>query len=90
MNMTERVARRSFAFWRAHMDELGHHLDKARDFDAMPEGEKSFALALAKDMIEGMREPTQGMVCAAERKHGLLEGFKTEDGWRTMIDEALK
>lgn len=31
------------------------------------------------------KEPTQAMVCAAERAHGLLEGFRAEDGYRTMI-----
>ena len=30
-------------------------------------------------------EPTSEMVTAAERAHGLWEGFLAENGWRTMI-----
>ena len=40
-------------------------------------------------VLEALREPSEGMVTAAEKACGLWEGFLAEKGWRVMIDAAI-
>ena len=44
----------------------------------------------AKSAIEAMREPTQNMVDRGETAFFDSGTFEVEDGWKRMIDDALK
>lgn len=40
-------------------------------------------------VLEALREPSEGMVAAAEKACGLWEGFLAEKGWNVMIDKLI-
>ncbi len=86
--MIERVARASFACWRTRMDELGHHLDKGRNFEDMSESESEFAIMNARAVIEAMREPSKAMMDAG--RPWAYSDKLPPNCWIKMIDAALK
>jgi len=81
--MVERVARASFVAWSGERKN-------GKTFEDMPTWEREWCLNHARAMIEAMREPTVEMLVAAYAIVGIPERPVLANGYRAMIDEALK
>lgn len=95
MNITEAaLATRKYSVWCAHDDrkpwvwEDGKRL--AGPFEDYPGARAVCDRLNLLAVLKALREPSEGMVTAAERACGLWEGFLAEEGWRAMIDAAIK
>lgn len=89
-SLVEVVARTLYACEKNRADHTDKVMGLSRSTMEPWEEVKEIYLADAQAVLHAMRDPTQDMVIAAERQHGLLEGLKYEEGWRTMIDEAMR
>jgi hypothetical protein len=83
--MVERVAGALWPWLRRWMPDLGIYGDSQEKTDQAVDRCWPFCSAQARAAIEAMREPTPGMVGAANRNNHPRD----IDTWQTMIDAAL-
>jgi len=94
MTLVEQIARASFTCWRKRMDELGHHLDKGKNFEDMNESEMEFAFMNARAILEAMRNPPDAVMVDCDDDNSgapyCADHSYLRDQWNKMIDVALR